>query len=175
MKFNLNRSLEILVRTPILIETYLTGLSSEWIGQNEGDGTWSPYDIVGHLIHGEKTDWINRAKIIIYQEGDRTFTSFDRFAQFNDSKGKSMAQLLEEFKLLRNINLNELRVMNITEQMLELEGIHPELGVVKLRQLLSTWVAHDLGHIAQISRVMANQYKDEVGPWETYLRIINKN
>ena len=173
MQFNLTRSLEILERTPILIESYLSGLSDEWIHQNEGGNTWSPYDIVGHLIHGEKTDWIVRAKIIIYQEGDRTFSPFDRFAQFNDSKGKSLAQLLEEFKWMRNDNLNELRAMNITEQMLDLEGIHPELGVVKLKQLLATWVAHDLGHIAQISRVMANQYKHEVGPWQAYLGIIN--
>lgn len=172
MQFNLNRSIEILERTPILIEKYLTGLSEEWIYQNEGDDTWNPFDIVGHLIHGEKTDWITRAKIIVYQEGDKTFSTFDRFAQFNDSKGKSLAQLLEEFKLLRNDNLNELRVMNITENMLELEGIHPELGIVKLRQLISTWVVHDLGHIAQISRVMAHQYRDEVGPWKNYLRII---
>jgi hypothetical protein len=172
MQFNLNRSIEILERTPNLIEKYLTGLSEEWIYQNEGDDTWNPFDIVGHLIHGEKTDWITRAKIIVYQEGDKTFSTFDRFAQFNDSKGKSLAQLLEEFKLLRNDNLNELRVMNITENMLELEGIHPELGIVKLRQLISTWVVHDLGHIAQISRVMAHQYRDEVGPWKNYLRII---
>jgi hypothetical protein len=172
MQFNLNRSIEILERTPNLIEKYLTGLSEEWIYQNEGDDIWNPFDIVGHLIHGEKTDWITRAKIIVYQEGDKTFSTFDRFAQFNDSKGKSLAQLLEEFKLLRNDNLNELRVMNITENMLELEGIHPELGIVKLRQLISTWVVHDLGHIAQISRVMAHQYRDEVGPWKNYLRII---
>ena len=173
MQFNLNRSIEILERTPILIECFLSELYDEWIFQNEGDDTWSPYDIVGHLIHGEKTDWMARVKIIIYQEGDRTFTPFDRFAQFDDSKGKSLMQLMEEFKWMRNDNLNELRAMNISEQMLELEGIHPELGVVKLRQLLSTWVAHDLGHIAQISRVMANQYKNEVGPWEAYLGIIN--
>lgn len=166
--------MEVLERTPMIIETYLKGLSSEWVDQNEGDGTWSPYDIVGHLIHGEKTDWIARAKIIIYQEGDRTFAPFDRFAQFNDSKEKSLEQLVEEFKILRNDNLNELRALNISEQILEFEGIHPELGMVKLRQLLATWVAHDLGHIAQISRVMANQYKNEVGPWEAYLRIINK-
>ena len=173
MQFNLNRAIEILERTPILVEHYLTGLSEEWIHQNEGDDTWSPYDIVGHLIHGEKTDWIPRAKIIVYQEGERTFTPFDRFAQLKDSQGKPLTQVLEEFKLLRNDNLNELRVMNITEQMLEMEGIHPELGVVTLKQLLSTWVAHDLGHIAQVSRVMANQYKHEVGPWKAYLKIIN--
>ena len=173
MQFNLTRSLEILERTPILIESYLSGLSDEWIYQNEGGDTWSPYDIVGHLIHGEKTDWIARVKIIIYQEGDRTFSPFDRFAQFNDSKGKSLAQLLEEFKWMRNDNLNELRAIHITEQMLKMEGIHPELGVVNLSQLLATWVVHDLGHIAQISRVMASQYKHEVGPWEAYLRILN--
>ena len=173
-QFNLARSLEILERTPMIIENYLSGLSEEWTHQNEGPGTWSPYDIVGHLIHGEKSDWIDRIKIIIYQEGDRTFSPFDRFAQFRDSEGKSLKQLLEEFKVLRADNLNELSALHLSDQMLELEGIHPELGVVTLRQLLATWVAHDLGHIAQISRVMANQYQHEVGPWRAYLRIINE-
>lgn len=172
MNFSLQRSIEILERTPSILDSFFNELSDDWTLNNEGENTWSPYDIIGHLIHGERTDWIERAKIIIYQQDDKTFESFDRYAQINESQGKSLAQLIEEFKLLRNDNLNELRALNISEEMLDLEGIHPELGKVNLNQLLATWVVHDLGHIAQISRVMAFQYKNEVGPWTDYLKII---
>ena len=175
MNFILEKSLEILVKTPLILESYLSDLSDEWIHDNEGEDTWSPYDIVGHLIHGEKTDWLVRVKIIIDQQGDRTFDPFDRIAQFKESRSKSLVQLTEEFKLLRNDNLTELRALNITEEMLDREGIHPDFGKVTLKQLFATWVVHDLGHIAQISRVMAYQYRKDVGPWKAYLRIIEND
>ena len=173
MEFNLNKSIEILEATPKSISTLLESLSDDWIYQNEGKDTWSPYDIIGHLIHGEKTDWMVRLHIILDQSEDLNFKPFDRFAQFENSKGKSLTQLLEEFKTLRESNLNLLRSLNITPAHLALTGIHPEFGNVTLEQLLSTWVVHDLRHLAQIARVMASQYKTEVGPWKAYLGILN--
>lgn len=171
MKFNPGNSIPVLMRTPVVLRSLLSGLDEEWTMNNDGTETWSPYDVIGHLIHGEKTDWIVRAKIIL-SEGDKTFEPFDRFAQFNDSKGKTLLQLLDEFEILRNNNIAELEQLNITEEMLENTGVHPEFGAVTLRQLLATWVAHDLGHIVQISRTMARQYKDEVGPWKAYLSVM---
>jgi hypothetical protein len=173
MQFDLNKSLEILEKTPIVLETMLAGLSDEWINNNEGPGTWSPYDIIGHLIHGEKTDWISRMEIILSDNTEKTFKSFDRFAQFKASKGKTLKQLLDEFKELRNHNIQQLLSKDITEDNLKQKGIHPAFGQITLQQLLSTWVVHDLNHIAQIARVMAKQYKIEVGPWREYLKIIN--
>lgn len=172
MKFDLSKSTLILERTPTVLNSLLSDLPDHWILPNEGEETWSPYDVIGHLVHGEKTDWISRAKIILSEGTDKSFKPFDRFAQFEESKGKSINQLLDDFNVLRKNNLTELKSLNITEQQLQLEGRHPEFGVVTLRQLLSTWVAHDLGHIAQISRVMAKQYVDEVGPWKAYLGIL---
>lgn len=172
MKFDLSKSILILERTPAVLNSLLGDLPNDWILPNEGKETWSPYDVIGHLVHGEKTDWISRAKIILSEGTDKSFKPFDRFAQFEESKGKSINQLLDDFNILRKNNLTELKSLNITEQQLQLEGRHPEFGVVTLRQLLSTWVAHDLGHIAQISRVMAKQYVDEVGPWKAYLGIL---
>ena len=133
---------------------------------------WSPYDIIGHLIHGEQTDWIPRARIILEQGENPTFVPFDRFAQFENSKGKSLAQLLEEFGKLRTENLDILRSWNLTKEQLDLEGNHPELGRVTLRQLLSTWLVHDLTHIRQVVTVMAKQYDREVGVWKEYLSIL---
>lgn len=173
MNFNLQQSLEILERTPRVIENLLRGLSQEWINQNEGPETWSPYDIVGHLIHGEKTDWMERMEIILSDDPDKTFKPFDRLAQFEDSKGKSIDQLLMEFGVLRAENIKRLRSRGITDQDLYSTGLHPAFGKVTLRQLLSTWAVHDLNHIAQITRVMANQYESEVGPWKEYLKILN--
>ncbi len=169
--FRINEAIEILERTPDVLERLLTGLSDTWIVQNEGEGTWSPYDVVGHLVHGEKTDWINRAKTIM-EEIREPFAPFDREAQFQDSNGKSIEELLNEFYTLRTGNLEILKGMDITEEDLNKRGIHPAFGEVTLKQLLSTWAVHDLGHIAQITRVMAKQYNEEVGPWEEYLRII---
>lgn len=171
MTFEINKSIEILQRTPSSIEALLTGLSKEWLRNNEGENTWSPYDIVGHLIHGEKTDWIPRAKIILSNSKDKTFIPFDRFAQENESQDRSIEELLQEFKDLRAENLKELKSMQINSKTLLEQGIHPDLGEVKLKELLSTWTVHDLGHIAQISRVMAKQYQSEVGPWIQYLGI----
>ncbi len=172
MNFTLTKSLEILERTPDVLNSLLQNLSYDWTSNNEGGETWSAYDIVGHLIHGEKTDWIPRAEIILSGKPDKSFERFDRFAQFKESKGKSLTVLLDEFKRLRKKNLAYLRSKKLTDKNLEEKGNHPDFGEVTLSQLLSTWVVHDLNHIAQIARVMAKQYKEEVGPWIKYLGIL---
>ena len=173
MQFDLNKSYEILDRTPVVLKTLLKDLNDDWIINNEGPDTFSPFDVVGHLIHGEKTDWPNRINMILEKGTTETFVPYDRFAMFNDSKGKSIAQLLYEFEVLRKKNMQWYRSLNLTEADLDKKGIHPILGEVTLRQLLSTWVIHDLTHIAQITRVMAKQYKDEMGPWVEFFRIMN--
>lgn len=172
MKFKLEQALKILERTPNLIAQLLEDLPEDWIYKNEGPNTWSPFDIVGHLIHGEKTDWIPRMEIILSSADDKTFPSFDRFAQFQASKGKSLPQLLAEFEQLRAQNLERLRARKLSQDDLAKTAIHPELGPVNLEQLLATWTVHDLNHIGQISRVMARQYSAEVGPWKAYLGIL---
>ncbi len=172
MNFNVEKSLEILERTPNVLITMLQDISADWTSVNEGGETWSVYDIIGHLIHGEKTDWMPRTDIILSENSDKIFRPFDRFAQFEDSKGKSLSQLLSEFRILRESNVEQLRSKKLSDKDLEEKGIHPAFGEVTLSQLLSTWVVHDLNHIAQISRVMAKQYKTEVGPWTEYLRIL---
>jgi len=172
MKFTVDKSLEILERTPQVLITMLQNISSDWTSVNEGGDTWSVYDIIGHLIHGEKTDWIPRTEIILSENMNKAFTPFDRFAQLEDSKGKSLNLLLNEFKSLRERNVEFLRSKTITIEDLKQTGIHPAFGEVSLGQLLSTWVVHDLNHIAQVSRVMAKQYATEVGPWTAYLRIL---
>ncbi|MCW3089991.1 MAG: DinB family protein [Ferruginibacter sp.] len=164
MEFNLSKSIEILERTPGVLIAMLHNLSDDWTSQNEGGETWSVFDIVGHLIHGEKTDWIPRMEIILSDKPTKTFEPFDRFAQFEESKGKSLAQLLDEFKTLRKHNIEQLRSKNLTKQNEQEKGIHPAFGEVTVSQLLSTWTVHDLNHIAQICRVIASQYKAEVGP-----------
>ncbi|NNM23749.1 MAG: DinB family protein [Flavobacteriaceae bacterium] len=173
MKFNLDKAISVLDRTPLVLRELLHGLSSEWTHQNEGGDSWSAYDIIGHLVHGEKTDWMPRLEIVLSEGAPKTFEPYDRFAQFEMSKGKSLENLLDEFESLRKANLEHLRSKNLTQGDLQREGIHPELGPVKLNEMLSAWVVHDLGHIAQVSRVMAKQYKDEVGPWPKYLTILN--
>jgi uncharacterized damage-inducible protein DinB len=155
MNFTLEKSLEILERTPNVLITMLQDISADWISANEGGETWSVYDVLGHLIHGEKTDWIPRTEIILSESSDKSFMPFDRFEQFENSKGKSLSQLLKEFKILRERNVQQLRSKKITDKNLEEKGIHPAFGEVTLSQLLSTWVVHDLNHIVQISRVMA--------------------
>ncbi|HEY9227868.1 MAG TPA: DinB family protein [Gemmatimonadaceae bacterium] len=172
MEFDLTTGISVLQRTPWTLSTMLAGMPQAWIDASEGSETWSPYDIVGHLIHGERTDWIPRARIILAQGTDRRFAPFDRFAQFRESEGKALPELLDEFANARSESLTTLMGWALTESQLELRGEHPELGTVTLRQLLATWVAHDLGHIAQIARVMAKQYRDAVGPWRQYLPIM---
>jgi len=172
MTFEINKAIEILERTPSTLETLLTGLSEEWFMNNEGEKTWSPYTVVGHLIHGEKTDWIPRARIILSDAEDKTFVPFDRFAQLTESQEKTIDELLAEFSSLRRENIQALRSLQIDDTKLTAKGIHPELGEANLKQLLSAWVVHDLGHIYQISRVMAKQYKGEVGPWKAYLKVL---
>jgi hypothetical protein len=173
MHFNIQQSIEILERTPAVLNTLLTGLNDEWVMNNEGPETFSPYDVIGHLIHGEKTDWTVRAKIILESGNSKTFVPWDRFAQFENSKGKTLQQLLKEFEALRKENLVWLKSLNVSETDLDKKGIHPALGEVTLRNLLATWVVHDLTHIAQITRVMAKQYKEEMGPWPEFFRILN--
>ncbi|NNL80260.1 MAG: DinB family protein [Flavobacteriaceae bacterium] len=174
MEYTIEHGIEILERTPFILQSFLKNLSDTWTMCNEGENTWSAYDIVGHLVHGEKTDWTQRLEIILSDDTNKTFTPFDRFAQFESSKGKSLNVLLEEFKVLRKKNLEILKSLDIQETQFELEAIHPSLGKVTLKELLAAWVAHDLGHIAQISRVMAKQYKHEVGPWQEYLTILHR-
>ena len=164
----------ILERTPATFRAMLSGLAPVWIDATEGPDTWSPYDIMGHLIHGERADWIERARIILAQGEHRRFEPFDRFAQFRESQGKSLAELLDEFARLRAENLAIVKEWQLTEAQLALEGEHPAFGAVTLRQLLATWVAHDLGHIAQAARVMAKQYREAVGPWRAYLPVLDR-
>jgi hypothetical protein len=174
MKFNIQQAMPILERTPGIVSMLLKGLDLQWTNSNEGEGTWSPFDIVGHYIHGEKTDWIPRLNIIIGEQNDKRFEPFDRFAQFENSKGKSLDELLEEFANLRKQNLEKLRSVTLDKSTLAKKGIHPAFGEVTLEQLLSSWVVHDLGHINQITRVMAKQYKQAVGPWVAYMGVLNK-
>jgi hypothetical protein len=172
--FQLTDAIQILERTPATLRALLGGLTEKWTAPNEGPATFSAFDNVGHLIHGERTDWIPRARIILAQGTDRRFEPFDRFAQYRESEGKTLAQLLDEFASLRQDNLSTLRGWQLTDRELALEGEHPELGPVTLRQLLSTWVAHDLGHVAQTARVVAKQYRDAVGPWRAYLPVLDR-
>jgi hypothetical protein len=174
MKFDLNKSVEILERTPSVIEIMLKGISEGWTMNNEGNDTWSPYDVVGHLVNAEKTNWIPRMEVILSYNNDKKFPSFDRFAQFKDSKGKSLKTLIEEFKTLRKKNIVKLRLKQLDPVDLLKKGVHPDFAKVTLKQLLSTWVVHDLTHTAQITRVMAKQYKTEVGPWVEYLSILKR-
>ncbi len=174
MEFDLEQGIAVLDRTPRVLRSMLDGLAPAWTDATEGAETWSPYVIVGHLIHGERTDWIPRAQIILTQGANRRFTPYDRFAQFRESQGKSLTGLLGEFARLRTDNLAILAGWRLTEGQLALEGEHPDFGVVTLRQLLATWVAHDLSHIAQTARVLAKQYREAVGPWRAYLPIMDR-
>jgi DinB superfamily len=174
MDFDVTNGLAVLERTPRTLHAMLSGLSPAWTDATEGPDTWSPYTVIGHLIHGEKADWIPRAQIILAQGADRKFTPFDRFAQLRESEGKSLEQLLDEFARLRADGVATLRSWDLDEAKLSLEGEHPKFGAVTLRQLLSTWVAHDLGHIVQISRVMARQYREAIGPWREFLSVMDR-
>lgn len=169
--FNLDDAVAILERTPASLSAMLSGLPERWVRATEGDGTWSPYDVIGHLVHGERKDWMLRAQQIL--AGDRRpFEPFDRTAQFTESQGKSLGELLTTFAELRRENLAALVGMNLTSADLNRTGQHPAFGEVSLGQLLATWVVHDLDHVGQIARTMAKVYTDAVGPWSAYLTIL---
>jgi hypothetical protein len=174
MQFNLQHAIQIIERIPNVVDTLLRGLDDELIYKNEGGDTWSAYDIVGHFIEGEDTDWIPRMNIILSSSENKTFEPFDRFAQFEKSKGKSLNELLDEFKTKRKKSLEALTSANLQSQDLQSKGIHPAFGDVTLEQLLAAWAVHDLAHINQISRVLAKQYTDAVGPWKEYMNILNR-
>jgi len=174
MEFKLNEGIAVLERTPATLRAMLEGLAPVWTDANEGLQTWSPYVIVGHLIHGERADWMPRAQIILAQQPERRFEPYDRFAQFRESEGKSLGELLDDFAHLRAGNVAMLVGWNLTDAQLQLDGEHPEFGRVTLRQLLATWVAHDLSHVAQAARVMAKQYREAVGPWRAYLPLMDR-
>lgn len=173
MKYSLERSYEILDRTPAVLQALLSGLPDDWVMPNEGPETFSPYDVAGHLLHGERTDWVVRAKMILEFGNTQTFERYDRFAQYEESKGKSLQQLLDEFTAIRKENMDWFKAANLTEDDLNKKGMHPVLGEVTLRNLLATWVVHDLTHISQITRVMAKQYTSEMGPWPQFFRILS--
>jgi hypothetical protein len=164
--------LSVLARTPATLDALLRDLPDAWTVATEGPGTWSPYVVVGHLIHAEKADWIPRLSIILEHGTSRPFEPFDREAQLRESNAKSLPALLQEFTDSRQGSIGKLRAMHLTSEQLELRGTHPGLGVVTARQLMATWTAHDLGHLLQISRVMAKRYKQEVGPWAAYLSVM---
>ena len=172
MNFDLNKSIELLERTPRVYKSLFYGLSSDWGSIDEGENTWNAYNIIGHLIYGEQTDWIPRARIILSDTKDKTFEPYDRFAQDKLFKGVAIDTLLDEFEVIRLKNIEELKSWNLTAQDLDKEGIHPDLGSVTLRELIATWTIHDLGHLNQISRVIVKHYGNDVGPWAKYSRIL---
>lgn len=170
MRFDLDQAIEILEATPNTLRSLLSGLSDEWLTGNEGGESWSPFEVVGHLLHAEHDDWIPRAHVILAGEG--TFKPFDRFFHLTAYADDSLGELLDAFEAARRESVAELRRLELTEERLDSPGHHPDLGDVTLRQLLATWVVHDLGHLGQISRVLAKQYADEVGPWAEYLPVL---
>jgi hypothetical protein len=172
MEFDLGHTISLLSRTPAVLDALLRDLPETWALRNEGENTWSAFDVVGHLIHGERTDWMPRARMILQSGEAQTFEPFDRWGHVRESQGKSLGQLLEEFGGLRSENLIELRALNLRQEDLERRGRHPALGIVTLSELLATWAAHDLTHLHQISRVMAHQYREAVGPWSAYLGVL---
>jgi len=172
MQHNLHDTISLLARTPVALNALLRDLPETWTVRNEGEKTWTAFDIVGHLIHGERTDWMPRTKMILQFGETKSFEPFDRWGQERESNGRSLAQLLDEFARLRSENLNDLRALNLRPQDLERRGTHPSLGAVTLSQLLATWAAHDLTHLHQISRVMAHQYREAVGPWTKFLGVL---
>ncbi len=172
MEHNLPHTLSLLARTPAVLNALLRDLPEGWTLRNEGDDTWSAFDVVGHLIHGERTDWMPRVRMVLQSGEAQTFKPFDRLGQVRESQGKSLGQLLDEFARLRSENLGELRALHLRPEDLELRGRHPALGLVTLSQRLATWAAHDLTHLHQISRVMAHQYREAVGLWSEYLGVM---
>ena len=173
MEHNLEQTILLLTRTPAALNALLRDLPEIWTLRNEGEGSWSAFDIVGHLIFGERTDWMSRARMILQFQESKSFEPFDRLGQVREGQGKSLEHLLDEFAGLRAENLRELRALNLQPTSLALRGRHPALGVVTLSQLLATWAIHDLTHLHQISRVLAHQYRDAVGPWSQYLGVLH--
>ena len=172
MDFSLDTAVPILSRTPDVLRDLLLDLPEEWITATEGPDTWSPFDVIGHLIHAERTDWMPRVDHLLQHGEDLPFVPFDRFAQFAESKGKDLAELLSTFADLRGQSVRQLAALRLTKADLARTGRHPALGVVTLQQLLATWTVHDLDHVTQICRVMARQYTEAVGPWREYLRVV---
>jgi hypothetical protein len=174
MDFNLRDAVEVLNRTPATLNSLLREMPDRWVMSNEGPDSWSAFDVLGHLIHGDETDWVPRARIILEHGESRAFDPFDRTAMIGKSKGKSLTELLDRFESLRKQNIESLERMGLSAEKLKLKGTHPALGDVTLEQLLATWVVHDLSHIGQIVRIMCKQYDAEVGPWKAYLPILGK-
>jgi len=174
MPFQLDRAIQVLESTPRTLEAWLVGLSDDWLRANEGPDTFSPVDVLGHLIHGEETDWIPRARIILEHGEARPFEPFDRFAFRRTLAGVSLPELVATFARLRTDNLATLRALELKPAQLALRGTHPSLGRVTMAQLLASWVVHDLGHLAQIARVMAKQYRQDVGPWREFLPVLDR-
>jgi len=172
-EFNLDETIAVLTRTPATVDALLRGLPASWVRSNEGKDTWSAFDIVGHLIVGERTDWMPRVRVILESGEARPFDPFDRFAQLKESQNKSLEQLLDDFARLRRENVAALQALNLQPEDFSRRGRHPALGVVTLSQLLATWAVHDLTHVHQLSRVMAHQYREAVGPWSEYLGVLN--
>jgi hypothetical protein len=172
MEYNLSDTIALLTRTPATLDTLLRDLPDGWTHSNEGDNTWSAVDVIGHLIHGERTDWMPRVSLILGSWEARTFERFDMQGHVREIQGKSLGQLLDEFARVRAESLTALRALNLTQDDLDRRGLHPALGSVTLSQLLATWAAHDLTHLHQISRLMAHQYREAVGPWSTYLGVL---
>ncbi len=174
MQFNIEQATSILSRTPSVFDALLRDLPDPWVASNEGANTWNPFDIVGHLVHCEKADWIPRTRLIIEKGESQVFEPLDRFAQFEESRGKALVELLNEFAVLRLANLSTLGEFQLSASDLQRKGRHPDFWVITLCQLLATWVVHDLGHIAQTTRVMAKQYADQVGPWAEYVPVLTR-
>lgn len=170
--FNLDETMALLSRTPAALDGLLRGLPETWTHRDEGEGSWTVFDVVGHLIHGERTDWMPRARRILESGNTRAFDVFDRGGHKEEIRGKSMEQLLDEFSRERAGNISDLRGMNLTLADLAKPGLHPALGAVTMSQLLATWAGHDLTHLHQISRIMAYQYREAVGPWSAYLGVM---
>jgi hypothetical protein len=174
-EFNLQETIALLLRTPAALDSLLRGLPATWIRQNEGGDSWTVFDVVGHLIHGERTDWMPRARRILESGNTKAFDAFDRGGHKEEIQGKSLEQLLDTFGKERTENVNALRALNLTTADLQRPGLHPALGRVTMSQLLATWAAHDLTHLHQISRIMAHQYREAVGPWSAYLGVMQCN
>ena len=173
MQHNLSQTISLLTRTPAALNALLHDLPEEWTLRNEGENTWTVFDVIGHLAHCERTDWMPRARMVLQFDESQTFEPLDREGHKQESKGKSLDQLLDEFAHLRAENLHELRALNLNLEDLERRGRHPAFGAVTLSELLATWATHDLTHLHQISRIMAHQYRDTVGPWKQYLGVLH--
>jgi hypothetical protein len=171
-EFNLAESIALLTRTPAALDALLRGLPNTWVHRNEGEASWSPYDIMGHMVLAERDDWIPRTRLILEHGDAKSFAPFDRFTQMREPQSKSLEQLLDDFASLRKESLATLKTLNLQPQDLARPGRHPSLGSVTLAQLLATWAVHDLTHLHQLSRVMAHQYREAVGPWSIYLGVL---